>query len=147
MVEMTPETMKELGLSDDQQAKVTAALKELVQRTAQTAAGSGASSPLGGGGPPPAMRAMFANANDAQLMRQRVMNVLGNILTPEQMQKYQALGSNTAVRPGTVYVLGDKGQPESRAVRVGLTTDSQTELISGLNEGDKVIVRARTGQS
>jgi HlyD family secretion protein len=146
LIAMTPDVMKELGLSEDQQAKVTAAMKELTERTTQPAAGT--SSPLGGGGGPnPAMRAMFGgNAQDAQLMRQRMINALGNILTEEQMQKYQALGSNTAVRPGAVYVLNAKGEPEARTVRVGLATDSQTELVAGLNEGDKVIVRARAGQ-
>ena len=77
-------------------------------------------------------------------MRTRIMNALGNILTTEQMQKYAALGSATAVRPGTVYVLGPSGEPVAKSVRVGLATDSQTEVISGLDEGEKVIVRSRT---
>ena len=139
---MTPEIMKELGLTAEQQEKVTAAMKELAERTAPAGQG-GTSSPLGGGGPPPAMRAMLAGAQDQQLMRQRMLNALGNILSEEQMQKYQALGSNSAVRPGTVYVLNAKGEPEAKMVRVGLTTDSQTEVISGLAEGDKVVVRSR----
>lgn len=144
LVAMSPEIMKELGLSEEQQAKVTAAMKEVMQRQSGQGAQSGASNPLGGSAPN--FRAMQANnpAADAALMRTRIMNALGNILTEEQMQKYSALGSNTAVRPGTVYVLGADGKPEAKTVRVGLSTDSQTEVVSGLEEGEKVIVRART---
>jgi HlyD family secretion protein len=148
MVQMTPEVMKELGLSPDQQSKVTEAMKELVQRTAQASAGSGTSNPLGGGGGGPGgggFRGFFGNnANEAQLMRQRMTNALSNILTEEQLQKYLAMGSANAVRPGTVYVLNAKGEPEARTVRVGLSTDANTELLAGLSEGDKVIVRARS---
>jgi HlyD family secretion protein len=143
MVQMTPEVMKELGLTADQQTEVTEAMKELTQRA--TANTSGSSSPLGGGNNVN-MRAMFGGGADAQLMRQRIQNALANILTDEQMQKYIALGSNSAVRPGNVYVLDKDGKPEQRAVRVGLATDSQTELLSGLNEGDKVITRAHAEQ-
>jgi len=146
LVAMSPEIMKELGLSDEQQAKVAAAMKEVMQRQSGQSAQGSASNPLGGGGQPN-FRALAGNngAADAALMRTRMMNALGNILTDEQMQKYQALGSNTAARPGTVYVMGPNGEPVAKSVRVGLATDSQTEVLSGLDEGDKVIVRARTG--
>lgn len=145
LVAMTPEIMKELGLSEEQQTKVASAMQELAQRSSsQSSAGS--SNPLGGTGGPPNFRGGGGGngASDAQTQRTRMMNALGNILTPEQMQKYQALGSNTAVRPGTVYVLGANGAPEAKSVRVGLATDNQTEMISGLDEGEKVIVRSRT---
>jgi HlyD family secretion protein len=145
LVQMTPEVMKELGLTEEQQAKVTEAMKGLVQRAAPEAGGA-PSNPLGGGGMPN-VRMMGGNNNsDTQLMRTRMMNALASLLTDEQMQKYQAMGSSTAVRPATIYVLNAKGQPEARSIRVGLSTDSQTEVLSGLNEGDKVIVRARTEQ-
>jgi len=122
-----------------------------MERSTQGAATSGTSNPLGGGGgfgggPPGGGGFGGGNANEMLLLRQRMLNALGGILTEEQLQKYQAMGSNTAIRPGTVYVIGAKGEPEAKNVRVGLSTDSQTEVISGLNEGDKIIVRARTEQ-
>jgi HlyD family secretion protein len=144
LVAMSPEVMKELGLTAEQQTKVEAAMKEVAQRQSGQNGAAGASNPLGGNAPN--FRAM-AGANpaaEAALMRTRIMNALGNILSAEQMQKYAALGSATAVRPGTVYVLGPSGEPVSKSVRVGLATDSQTEVISGLDEGEKVIVRSRT---
>jgi hypothetical protein len=140
---MTAEVMKELGLNDEQQAKVTEAMKGLVQRSTADSGTGGTSNPLGGN--TMNFRGMMGNnASDALLLRQRMMNALANILTDEQMQKYQAMGSSTAVRPATIYVLNAKGQPEAKSIRVGLATDSQTEVVSGLNEGDKVIVRERT---
>jgi len=135
--------MKELGLNDEQQAKVTEAMKGLMQRSTPDSGTGGTSNPLGGN--TMNFRGMMGNnANDALLLRQRMMNALANILTDEQMLKYQAMGSSTAVRPATIYVLNAKGQPEAKSIRVGLATDSQTEVLSGLNEGDKVIVRERT---
>ncbi len=40
-----------------------------------------------------------------------------------------------------VYVLNDKNEKESREVEVGLETGSESEIVSGLKEGEKVIVR------
>lgn len=148
LVQMTPELMKELGLTEEQQARVTEAMKEVVQRNMPQTDGQ-SSNPLGGGGGGAPNVRMFGggnNSSDTQLLRTRIMNALAGILTDEQLQKYQAMGSSTAVRPATIYVLNAKGQPEARSIRVGLSTDSQTEVLSGLNEGDKVIVRARTEQ-
>jgi HlyD family secretion protein len=139
-VQLTPEVMTELGLSAEQQERVTAAMAELTQRTAGNQ--NSTSSPLGGN--MGNFRGMMGNNNDAALMRQRIQNALGNILTEEQMAKYQAMGSSTAARNGTVYVLNANGEPEAKTVRIGLASDSSTEVIAGLAEGDKVIIRART---
>jgi HlyD family secretion protein len=142
LVEMTPEVMRELGLSAQQQAAVSAALKDVAQR-ARAAAQSGNSSPLGG---MPNFRRMFGN-NDAAINRQRVENALGAILSEEQMQKYLALGENQSVRPGTVYVLDASGKPVARQVKIGLADDNFTEIVAGLKEGDAVVVRAHMGQT
>ncbi len=39
-----------------------------------------------------------------------------------------------------VNVLNDKNQPEPREVEIGVQNDFKTEIKSGLNEGEKVIV-------
>jgi HlyD family secretion protein len=139
-VRMTPEVMKDLGLTPDQQAKVTAALAELRQRQAAAPA---ASNPLGGGAN---FGRIFGGNNDAQLMRQRMQNMLAGILTEQQLMKYQALGASNAVRTATVWVLDSNGALASKEIRIGLQADSQTELVSGLQEGDKVVVRSRAGK-
>jgi HlyD family secretion protein len=139
-VRMTPEVMKDLGLTPDQQAKVSAALAELRQRQAAAPA---ASNPLGGG---VNFGRAFGGNNDAQLMRQRMQNMLAGILTDQQLMRYQALGASNAVRTATVWVLDASGALASKEVRIGLQADSQTELVSGLKEGDKVVVRSRAGK-
>jgi HlyD family secretion protein len=144
MVQMTPEVMQSLGLDAKQQAAVTAAIQEVRDRIRAEAQGS-SSSPLGGG--VSLGRGGFGGGNNAgQLMQQRIRNALSNILTEEQMQKYTAMAQGRGQRPGTVYVLNAKGEPESKTVIIGLADDSNTEVVSGLKEGDLVVVRSRTEQ-
>lgn len=45
----------------------------------------------------------------------------------------------------TVYVVGPDGHLEDRAVQVGLETSSDAEIISGLREGEQVVVSDRSG--
>jgi HlyD family secretion protein len=141
MVQMTPEVMTELGLSADQKARVSETMRSIFQRPAQAQSGT---NPLGGG---PNFRG-FAGAGgvDFAQIRQRITNALSNILTPEQMQKYQAMSASNAPRNGTVWALGADGKPAQKVVRIGLASDSYTEVIQGLAEGDKVVVRARAEQ-
>lgn len=48
--------------------------------------------------------------------------------------------------PTTVYVLNDLGQPEKREVEVGLKTVANAEILSGLEEGDKVLLSQVEGE-
>lgn len=138
---MTPQVMDQLGLDAKQKEEVAAAIHDL-QTRAKAAATQNNSNPLGGG-----PRFPFGNNNNnPQMMQQRIMNTLANILTPAQMQKYNAMSEGRAERPATVYVLNAKGHPEAKTIRAGLADDISTEVIGGLNEGDMVIVRARTVQ-
>lgn len=45
----------------------------------------------------------------------------------------------------TVFVVNDAGQIEDRTVQVGLETSSDAEILSGLNEGERVVVSDRSG--
>ena len=47
----------------------------------------------------------------------------------------------TAGEKHFVYVLGEDGLPQVRWVEIGLSGDSLTEIVSGLSEGEDVIVR------
>lgn len=72
------------------------------------------------------------------------------ILTPEQRETFdQMIAGRTPgreeSRPATVYVLEDD-QPRLVSVRVGLADDQSTEVVSGLQEGDAIIVRATRKQ-
>jgi HlyD family secretion protein len=139
LVELTPEVMQRLGLDAQQQVAAAAALKDVAARirTAEQAANS---NPLGGG--MPNFRRMFGDPGAAAANRQRILNALAAVMSAEQLQKYQAMSARVTERDATVYVLDASGNPEPRKVRVGLADDNYTELLGGLAEGDKVIVRA-----
>ena len=147
LVELTPEVMQQLGLDARTQQAAAAALKTAIARIKadrQASSGSG-SNPLGGG--MPNFRRMFGGqSDDATATRQRLLNALAGVLSEEQLQKYQALSLTQSTRNATVYAVDAAGQPVARTVRVGLADDNYTELISGLAEGDKIVVRARAAQ-
>lgn len=76
---------------------------------------------------------------------------IGDLLTPAQKPKYQALLAELANRQqtrGRVYVLGADGKPKALNVRLGISDGTFTELIvgpggnaaEGLTEGAQVIV-------
>jgi HlyD family secretion protein len=144
LVELTPEVMQQLGLDAKTQQAASAALKSAYARIKaerQASSGSG-SNPLGGG--MPNFRRMFGNpGDDATATRQRLLNALAGVLSEEQLQKFQALSQTQSTRNATVYVLDAAGQPAAKTVRVGLADDNYTEVISGLAEGDRIVLRAR----
>ncbi len=144
--ELTPALMQQLGLDAAQQIAVTEALKAVAARIKE-ASQAASSNPLGGGGLP-GMRRLFGDSVDpATANRQRTINALATIMSPDQLQKYLASAARVTERAATVYVLDARGKPEARNVRVGLTDDNYAELVSGLREGDKVVVRAMAAKA
>ena len=90
-----------------------------------------------GGGDREAMRARM------QSMRAATEREIETILTLEQLEKLRALQDRTSgQRRASVWLLGDDGEPEERRIVVGLHDDEATEVISGLEKGEEVIVRA-----
>lgn len=143
LAELTPDVMRQLGLDVQQQAAAAAALASVAERN-RAATQVSSDNPLSASGGVPGMRRMFGDPrNPGAANRQRTLNALAAVLTAEQMQKYLAMSSRVNERTATVYVLDAGGRPESKSVRVGLADDNYTELISGLAEGDRVILRAR----
>ncbi len=144
--ELSPEVMRRLGLDRGQQSAATAALKSVAVRI-QAAAQTSGNNPLGSGGLP-GMRRLYGDPLDpAAANRQRAINALANVLSPEQLQQYLAMGAGSTEHGALVYVLDSRGKPAARNVRVGLADDNYTELLGGLAEGDKVIVRATAAKS
>ena len=100
---------------------------------------------LAGSGDRGAMRGAF------QQVRQNMNSKLRAILTPEQRKTFDQMVANRTPtreesRPATVYVLEDD-EPTAVSVRVGLADDQSTEVVSGLQEGDAIIVRATRKQA
>jgi len=56
----------------------------------------------------------------------------------------QAL-NHEASNQTTVFLVNDRGELEDRPVQLGITTANDAEVVSGLKEGDKVVVSDRSG--
>lgn len=83
--------------------------------------------------------------------RQKLQNAMQQVLTEQQYQQYLELNEQrrakraqgTAGIAAQLWRLNADGQPESVTIRIGLTNDEYSELLSSeLRAGDAVIVRA-----
>jgi len=133
---------QELGLSKEQQDKLDAGRKELFAAMRAQAQPQGGLAGGGGG------QGGFGG-DQGQAMRARMDNLMRSVLTPEQMQKYEAQrkarggGGGVRARGGVLWTL-DKNQPKANPVRLGLADDRYTEIVGGdVKEGDAVITRSR----
>jgi HlyD family secretion protein len=145
LLELNPEVMRQLGMDARQQADALAALKKAAQRSKTDSQSASGGNPLGGN--LPNFRRMFGSAGDEVTSnRQRTLNALIGVMSEEQLQKYQALSASQTERSATIYVLDAAGKLVAKSVRVGLADDNYSELIGGLAEGDKVVVRAHAAQ-
>jgi HlyD family secretion protein len=139
-----PELTQQLGLSKDQAERLRKGREELAAQRPQGAAQGQGGLAAGGNFNP------FGNEQAAQATRARMENLMRSVLTPEQLQKWQALrtargaaAGGARQRQGTLYTLA-KNEPQRHAVRLGLADDRYTEISQGdLKEGDKVVVRAK----
>ena len=73
---------------------------------------------------------------------------IAEILTPEQRPAWERLlaesGARGASSAGRAYAL-EHGQPRAVDLRLGLSDGMSTEVLSGLNEGDEVIIGTAAG--
>ena len=137
---MTPQQRAEqlsdqLDLTDDQTSKVAEIYQSSTQRMqAMFAGGAGRGGASGG-------------ASD---MRQRMMKLftevneeIAEILEPEQRAKFEEMNAMRGGNRQSVYVLTETGEEERKSIVIGLQDDNMAEVVSGLAEGDLVIVRAK----
>ena len=79
-------------------------------------------------------------------LRERVRAQIREVLTPEQRDRYDALGAESAGggdagSTGRVWILGPDGKPVPVTVSLGLTDGSATEVRHGdLKEGQQIVV-------
>ncbi|WP_339726049.1 efflux RND transporter periplasmic adaptor subunit [uncultured Paraglaciecola sp.] len=134
---------EQLALDVSQTAKL-AAVMEKMQSVTQQMRDSRSAMP-GAGGPPPDMREQMKK------LRSQTEIELKSFLTPEQMDKYQAMNQqrrqsrvkDADYQRGTVWVLNE-GKPHRVNVRVGIADLEYSEVVSEqLKDGDAVIVRAQ----
>ena len=120
---------EQLDLTEDQDAAL--ATIESEQRERMRAVFSAAS------GDRAAMRAQM------QAMREQIQEAIAEVLTDAQNAKLAELrAGGSGQRRATVYVLGADGNPEPRRIVAGLADDEHTEVVSGLEDGEQVVLRA-----
>jgi hypothetical protein len=74
---------------------------------------------------------------DVVLIPNAALHRAGNETTVDILVNGQATSSAAAAVSGVVSTV----PPEARVVQVGLSNDSQTEILQGLNEGEQVVTR------
>lgn len=138
-LELNPKQVEQLGSVLNDMQNAIQALRE------QSAAGGPVS-----GGPPSDTRQQMRK------IRSQMQTQLQGFLSPEQIDKYQALAelqrptrnaqaniSDANYQRGTVWILKD-GQPHPVNVRVGISDLEYSEILSReLKDGQQVIVRAQ----
>jgi HlyD family secretion protein len=130
--EMRTTLVRDLALSQDQQAKLDAIFEEARQAFA------GARSQ--GGGDDKAAGAQ------RRRVRTEIREKIRAILTPDQQKKFDALppaqdGAPAAVTAARVYVPGPDGKPQAVSIMVGLSDGTYSEVVSGdLKAGQDVFV-------
>lgn len=82
---------------------------------------------------------------DRDALQAEIDRGLQAVLTPEQMQRYRILAREAAnTRSATVWVQEADGMLAERRVRLGISDNQNTEVVSGdLAEGDLAVTRAR----
>jgi HlyD family secretion protein len=84
-----------------------------------------------------------ARRQQSQAARQRMIARFNAALTPEQRARLAEMrgGAGRGGAPGTVWVVDAEGAPPRPVtVRTGLTDGSVTEIVSGLEEGARLVV-------
>lgn len=136
---MTPEQRAEqlaeqLELSDTQKDQVAAVYQESMQRMRQMMASAA-------GGDRSQMRELMTK------LFTEVNEEIAGLLEPDQRAKFEEMNAMRSGNRQTVYVLSETGEEEQKSIVIGLQDDNMAEVVSGLEEGASVIVRAKRATS
>ncbi len=118
-----------LELKEDQQAQVRAILAEQRERIQALRRQGVAPEEIRG---------------EIERMRERSRSAILSILTPEQRKKYRRLAAAraaSAVRRGSVWVIGEDGKTKPVEIMAGISDGNFTEIVRGnLEAGQEIIV-------
>jgi HlyD family secretion protein len=94
-----------------------------------------------------AIRSQFQSPDvDRDALRQQMTTIRDRVLAKHlnsDQQRELAMLLAAAGRRANIWIKGEDGQPEARAIRVGISDDRFTEIVTGLQEGDEVVTRVR----
>jgi HlyD family secretion protein len=83
---------------------------------------------------------------DRDALRQQMSAVRDRVLSrhlDSDQQRQLAMLLSAAGKSATVWIENADGQTEARAIRIGISDDRFTEIVSGMDEGDQAITRVR----
>jgi len=83
---------------------------------------------------------------DRDAMRQQRSSIRDRILSKylnSDQQRELAMLLTAAGSRATIWIQGEDGQPQAQAIRIGISDDRFTEIVSGLAEGDEAVTRVR----
>ena len=143
MAELTDSLKTDIGLNDEQIAKVRAELAKSF-RGNRGGGQPGGSGPAGAGDGPGG-----GNAPDPAQIRARMLartaEAVAVVVTSDQRPAFEAWKrARETARTASIWVLGPAGAPVSRQIRIGIADDQFAEVLGGsVTEADRIIIRAR----
>ncbi len=94
-----------------------------------------------------AIRGEFENPEaDRDARRQQRTSIRDRVLARHlnsDQQRELAMLLAAAGRRANIWIKGEDGRPEAKAIRIGISDDRFTEIVTGLKDGDEVVTRVR----
>jgi HlyD family secretion protein len=126
VAEMRERLVKALGLTAEQQAKLDPILEDSRQQMLELRRGG---------------LSEVEHRRRATRVRDATRAQIRQILTPEQLAKYDNRSRESRGTASRAFVLGPDGKPQGVNVTLGITDGSSTEILHGdIKEGEQVIV-------
>ncbi|HRD74817.1 MAG TPA: efflux RND transporter periplasmic adaptor subunit [Hyphomicrobiaceae bacterium] len=143
MAELTASLKTDIGLSEEQIAKVKAELAKGFQGR-RSGAGAGSGGPSAGGDGPGGGAAPDPAQIRARMLA-RTAEAVASVITSDQRPAFEAWRrTRETARTASIWLLGETGQPVSRQIRIGIADDQFAEVLGEtVKDGERVIVRAR----
>ncbi len=141
--------LAEAGIDDDRVEKINSELRTVMQdmraEMQKSAAASGPAFGGGGGGPPRTIQMQQQMAEFRRQMQASQEDILRRYLSVDEIAEVNRLRAAAQTQKRvTAWVVGADGGLEQRSLVVGLSDGSTTEVISGAEEGDKLVSRANS---
>lgn len=138
----------ELQMNDDQTARIREGIGKLFSGMRSRFASGGAGNGFAN------MNAMQSGGSEAmrermtsmrKQMTENISKVFREVLTPEQFSRYQQLRrQQEETRSGQIWIQSTDGKIHPVTVRLGISDDNYTQIISGeVKEGDRAVKRVR----
>lgn len=152
MAELAEQLKNDVGLTDEQIAKVREALAQARGQGGRGGGGTGAPGSQGSGGGRPQVEVGEGGDGQQRDMAQvrarmiaRVNDAVAAVIMPDQRPRFESWKrGRESARTANIWLLDASNQPVSRQIRVGIADDQFAEVLgTQLKPEDRIIVRQR----